>query len=73
MHARDSELGNTALHEAVRKNRGGAVQMLLKEGADPGAVNDRNEHVIDTCASLQVPLLTTVSQYDGMLLNVTDS
>ena len=52
--ATDYELGNTALHEAVRKNRGGAVRDLLASKADPSAKNERRRTVAEMCSAPQV-------------------
>ena len=52
--ATDNELGNTPLHEAVRKNRGGAVRDLLASKADPAAKNNRRQAVADVCGSPQM-------------------
>jgi len=54
VHARDSEWGNTSLHEAVSKNRGAVAELLLRSGADPEAVNERKQSVRAVCASVQM-------------------
>lgn len=54
VHARDIELANTPLHEAVSKNRGGIAQLLLMHRADPASINARKQDVNEVCASVQM-------------------